>query len=222
MWSRLVKTLGSTSPRMSHFRKRDESLWANGAKVWLFQGPFGEISCSWNLLFPCKMSTRLWVLTCLALGEPSLQLATCYSQITHPPWISDFLHCGTQHRRQDVPIKNCALMGCLRGQVLRDFRCKSCFCLNSCRSCDTCLIVKTLPFAQFQTTFLSQACSEQGKAHTSIAFVPRYFFAGTRNGRKWWPVRRQAGLGNVFRPWRGHIYYRKATKIDKDERHFDC
>ena len=77
------------------FWKRDESLWANGAKVWLFQGPFGEISCSWNLLFPCKMSTRLWVLTCLALGEPSLQLATCYSQ-TNPPsmnkWLSTLRH----------------------------------------------------------------------------------------------------------------------------------
>ena len=168
------------------FWMRDDSLWANGAKVWFFQGPFGEINCSWNLLFPrarslwthgglpmdpivtlqdinavgrpcktmakipkiiilgyskgdscqisplknvnnllgspinflrrsCKVSTRLWVLTCLALGEPSLQLATCYSQKTHPPWISDSLHRGTQHRCHDVPIKNCALMGCLGG-----------------------------------------------------------------------------------------------------------
>ena len=33
-------------------------------------------------------------------------------------------------------------------------------------------------------TCLSQACSEEGKAHTSIAFVPRYFFAGTRHSKK--------------------------------------
>ena len=115
-------------------------------------------------------------------------------------------------------------MGCLRGRVLRDFRSRSCICLHSYRSCDTCLIVKTLPFAEYTVsdcTFLSQACSEQGKAHTFTAFVPRFFFAGTRNSIKW-PVRRQAGLGNIFRPWRGHIYYRKATKIDKDERNFDC
>ena len=37
-----------------------------------------------------------------------------------------------------------------------------------------------------------------------------------------WLVRRQAGLGNIFRPWTGHIYSRNATKIDKDERNFDC
>ena len=83
---------------------------------------------------PARCLTRIWVLTCLALGEPSLQLATSHPQ-TNPPsmnkWISDFLHCGTRHRRHDVPIKNCALMGCLRGRVLRDFRCRSCFCLNS-------------------------------------------------------------------------------------------
>ena len=112
-------------------------------------------------------------------------------------------------------------MGCLRGRVLRDFRSRSCFCLHSYRSCDTCLIVKTSPFAECTVsdyTFLSQACSEQSKARTSIEFVPRFFFAGTRNGRKWWPGRRQAGL----RPWRGHIYYRNATKIDKDERNFHC
>ena len=40
------------------FPMRDDSLWANGARVWLFQGPFGAISCSWNLLFPCARS--LW------------------------------------------------------------------------------------------------------------------------------------------------------------------
>ena len=233
------KTLASASPSKSHFgweTTHDDSLWANGRKVWLFEGPFGEINCSWNLLFPWaqphqlfekilqSVYTRLWVLTRLALGE---QLAA--RKQTHPPWISDSLHCGTRHRRHDVPIKNCALMGCLRGRVLRDFRSRSCFCLNSYRSCDTCLIVKTLPFAECTIsdyTFLSQACSEQGKAHTFIAFVPRYFFAGTRSSRKWWPVRRQVGLGNIFRPWRGHIYYhiyyRKATKIDKDERNFHC
>ena len=57
------------------------------------------------------------------------------------------------------------------------------FCLILYRSCDTCLIVKTLPFAECTVstyTFLSQACSEEGKAHTSIALVPHYFFAGTR------------------------------------------
>ena len=68
---------------------------------------------------------------CLALGEPSLQLATSTYKQTHPQWISGFLHCGTRHRRHDVPIKNCALMRCLQGRVLQDFRCRSCFCLNS-------------------------------------------------------------------------------------------
>ena len=63
----------------------------------------------------CKVSTRLRVLTCLALGERSLQLATCHSQ-TNPPSMNNFLPCGTQHRRHDVPIKHCALMGCLRGR----------------------------------------------------------------------------------------------------------
>ena len=85
--------------------------------------------------------------------------------------------------------------------------------------------MKTLPFAECTVsdyTFLSPASNEQGKAHTAIAFVPHYFFAGTRNGRKWWRVRRQAGLENIFGPWRGHIYYRKAKKIDKDERNFHC
>ena len=42
------------------FCMRDDSLWANGAKVWLFESLFGGISfCSWNLLFPCARS--LWV-----------------------------------------------------------------------------------------------------------------------------------------------------------------
>ena len=40
------------------FCMRDDSLWANGAKVWLFESLFGGISCSWNLLFPCARS--LW------------------------------------------------------------------------------------------------------------------------------------------------------------------
>ena len=63
------------------------------------------------------------------------------------------------------------------GRVLRDFRSRSCFCLNSYRSCDTCLIVKTLPFAErtiSDYTFLSQASNEQGKAHASIAIVPLF------------------------------------------------
>ena len=63
------------------------------------------------------------------------------------------------------------------GRVLRDFRSRSCFCLNSYRSCDTCLIVKTLPFAECTIsdyTFLSQASNEQGKAHASIAIVPLF------------------------------------------------
>ena len=46
----------------------------------------------------CKVSTRLWVL-CLALGEPSLQLATCHSQTNPPSMNKWFLHCGIQHRR---------------------------------------------------------------------------------------------------------------------------
>ena len=127
---------------------------------------------------------------------------------THPPWISDFLHCGTQHRRHDVTIKTCALIGCLRWWVLPNFRSRSCFFLNSHPCCDTCLIVKTLPFAECivsHYTFRSQACSEQSKAHTSIAFAPRYFFAGTRNGTKVVTCFRQisAGLGNVFRLQKG-------------------
>ena len=69
--------------------------------------------------------------------------------------------------------------------MLRDFRCIGvAFCLNSYRSCDTCLIAKTLPFAERTVsdyTFLSQACSEEGKARgSSIAFVPHSVFAGTR------------------------------------------
>ena len=83
---------------------------------------------------PAKfMSTPLWVRTCLALGEPSLQLlvATCHSQ-TSPPsmnkWLSTLRH--PAQARHDVPIKNCALMGCLRGRVLQDFRCRSCFLLE--------------------------------------------------------------------------------------------
>ena len=93
-------------------------------------------------------------------------------------------------------------MGCLGGRFLQDFRSRSCFCLNSYRSCDTCLIMKTLPFAECTVsdyTFLSQASNEQGKAQTSMAIVPHDFFAGTRNGRKWWRVRRQ-GLGTFSGP----------------------
>ena len=44
--------------KQASFCMRDDSLWANGAKVWLFEGLFGGISCSWNLLFPCARS--LW------------------------------------------------------------------------------------------------------------------------------------------------------------------
>ena len=44
---------------------------------------------------PAKCLTPIWVLTCLALGEPSLQLATCQSQ-TNPPsmnkWLSTLQH----------------------------------------------------------------------------------------------------------------------------------
>ena len=142
------------------FWMRDDSLWVNGAKVWLLEGPFGGISCSWNLLFPCarslwftvacrwipsspfktsmlwtgpakpwpryqrlsfldvvrvtlaryqrsktstvcwgqfinflrrscKVSTRLWVLTCLALGEPSLQLAASNLPLTNKPTLHE-------------------------------------------------------------------------------------------------------------------------------------
>ena len=92
------------------------------------------------------------------------------------------------------------------------------FCLNLYRSCDTCLIVKTLPFAECTVsdyTFLSQACSEEGKAHTSIAFVPHYFFAGTRNGRKWWLVRQQAGLGTFSGPEGGTSTLEKRQRSIK-------
>ena len=58
MWSRLVKNLDSTSQSKSHFGWETTHCGPNGAKVWLFQGPFGEISCSWNLLFPRARS--LW------------------------------------------------------------------------------------------------------------------------------------------------------------------
>ena len=44
---------------------------------------------------PAKCLTRIWVLACLALGEPSLQLATSHSQ-TNPPsmnkWLSTLRH----------------------------------------------------------------------------------------------------------------------------------
>ena len=58
-----------------------------------------------------------------------------------------------------------------------------------------------LPSAQFQTThFLVRL--PRNKARTSIAIVPHDFFAGTRNGRKWWRVRRQ-GLGTISEPEEG-------------------
>ena len=49
-----------------------------------------------------------------------------------------------------------------------------------------CHLVQHLNSTRFQQSQHSPGCSgsEQGKAHTSIAFVPRYFFAGTRNGTK--------------------------------------
>ena len=96
------------------FWMRDDSLWANGAKaakVWLFEGPFGGISCSWNLLFPCARS--LW-------------FTVACRWIPSSPFKTSMLWTGP------AP----------------DFRSRSCFCLNSYRSCDTCLIVKTLPFAE--------------------------------------------------------------------------
>ena len=125
-----------------------------------------------------------------------------------------------QHRRHNVTIKTCALLGCLRGRVLPDFRSRSCFFLNSYRSCDTCLIVKTLPVAECivsHYTFLSQACSEQSKAHTSIAFVPRYFFAGTRNSRKWWPIFGgfRPGLGTFSGPEGGTCTVEKRLRSTK-------
>ena len=109
-------------------------------------------------------------------------------------------------------------MGCLRGRVLPDFRSRSCFCLNSYRSCDTCLWVG-------RNGCLSQVCSEQGKAHISIAAFS-HVISPCRYSKRHSKVvtcfrRISAGLGNIFRPWRGHIYSRKATKIEEDERDFD-
>ena len=104
-------------------------------------------------------------------------------------------------------------MRCLRGRVLPDFS------LNSYRSCDNSLIVKTLPFAECTVsdyTFLSQACSEQGKASTSIAFVPRYFFIFLCRYSKRQKV--VTCLGTLSGPEGGT----SATKIDKDERNFHC
>ena len=192
MWARSVKTLDSTFTKQVSCRMRDDSLWANVGKIWLFQGPFSAISCTWNLLVPrarslwstvaCRwipsspfktsmlwtgpakpwwakipkiiilgygkgdscqispiqnvnsllsttsssfwedpakfMSTRLWLPTCLALGELSLQLATCTHKQTHPPWTSDFLHCGTQHRRATMfPSRTVHWWGALGGAV---------------------------------------------------------------------------------------------------------
>ena len=37
----------------------------------------------------CKVSTRLWVLTCLALGEPSLQLAASNLPLTNKPTLHE-------------------------------------------------------------------------------------------------------------------------------------
>ena len=169
--------------RQVSFWMRNDSLWANGAKVWLFQGPFGAISCSWNLLFPCARS--LWsTVACrwipsspfktsmlctdpakpwpryqrlsfldmvrvtlaryhrsrtstICRGKPhqffEKILQSVYSAMssnmfgaswafttasnllltkkTHPPWISDFLHCGTRHRRHDVPNQELCIDG---------------------------------------------------------------------------------------------------------------
>ena len=263
MWSRLVKT-DSTSSK-SHFGWETTHCGQMALKFdYIFQGPFGAISCSRNLLFPCARwwippspfkTSMLWrgpakptMIIIFGYGtEDSRQIspikerqqfvershifflkedpafcvysamssnmfgawwafiATCHSQ-THPPSMSQWL--STLRHSAQAPR-------CSHQEL----------CINGVPSGVSCLIVKTLPFAECTVsdyTFLSQACSEEGKAHTAIAFVPHHFSAGTRNGRKWWLVRQQAGLGNIFRPWRGHIYSRKATKIDTDERNFHC
>ena len=119
-----------------------------------------------------------------------------------------------------LPSRPLHLIGCLRWWVLPNFRSRSCFFLNSHPSCDTCLIVKTLPFAECivsHYTFRSQACSEQSKAHTSIAFVPRYFFAGTRNSRKWWPIFGgfRPGLGTFSGPEGGTSTVEKRLRSTK-------
>ena len=111
------------------------------------------------------------------------------------------------------------------GRVLRDFRSRSCFCLHSYRSCDTCLIVKTLPFVECTVsdyTFLSQASNEQGKAHTSIAIVPLFLCRYSKR-QKVVTWKAAGGAWEHFQALKGALYYyRNATKIDKYERNFHC
>ena len=60
--------------------QRDDHSWIwYGKNVNILLSP--AISIFWE--DPAKCLTPIWVLTCLALGEPSLQLATCYPQ-TNP------------------------------------------------------------------------------------------------------------------------------------------
>ena len=59
MWARLVKTLDSTSTRKSHFGCETTHCGPMALKFdYIFQAPFGAISCSWNILFPRARS--LW------------------------------------------------------------------------------------------------------------------------------------------------------------------
>ena len=149
------------------------------------------------------------ILSCLAFGEPSLPLTTFHAQ-TNPPsvnkWLSTLRHPAQAPRCSHQEL-------CIDGvpSGAGPTRSRSCFAwihidlvtlVSLWRHCH-------LLSAEFQTThFLVRLAVKRARRtlhHTSIAFVPRYFFAGTRHGRKWWLVRRQAGLGNIFRPWRGHI-----------------
>ena len=232
------------------FWMRDDSLWANGAKVWVFQGPFGAISCSWNLLNPSARSlwstvacrwipsspfktsmlwtgpakpwpryqrhpkiiilghgkgdsrqisaiqnvnsllsaagvapsiffeilqsqclTRTWVLTCLALGEPSLQLATCHSQ-TNPPsmnkWLSTLRHPAQAPRcsHQEVCINGVPSgVDATRLQMYR-----SCFLLEFIS------ILWHLSHCEDIAIYWAHSF----RRGSSIAFVPHSVFAGTR------------------------------------------
>ena len=105
---------------------------------------------------PAKCMTRIWVLTRLALGEPSLQLATSHSQTNPPSMKKVTFHTGAPGTGATMfPSRTVHWWGAFRGQVLRDFRCRSCFLLEF--NIDLVTPVSLwrhchLPSAQFQTT----------------------------------------------------------------------
>ena len=85
MWARSVKTLDSTFTKQVSCRMRDDSLWANVGKIWLFQGPFSAISCSWNLLVPRARS--LWsTVACRWIPSSPFKTSMLWTGPAKPWW----------------------------------------------------------------------------------------------------------------------------------------